>query len=327
MDLYKLEIFNKVAMEGSFSKAAKELSLTQPAISHHMRDLEASLHTKLFERGARGVTLTPAGESLLDYTRCILHLVAEAKNAVQQVDSLADGQVRLGATPDAGFYLLPQWMRSFHGRFPNLTTSLMTANSSGIVAALAANELDIGFVDGEVMVSPPLQMIPLQPVQMLVVIGEGHPWWEKTAVPLAELSQYPAVMRPPGSHTHTWLQQLLNQFGITLQVVAEFDNPESLKSAAAAGLGFTILPEFAVRNGRDDERLRALPITGADFNRTLKLIWQEERPLSPAAQAFLIHLSDQFPVLARFAQTSYKIDLGLPSRKVYRASHDCQGCG
>lgn len=312
-------------MEGSFSKAARGLSLTQPAISHHMRDLEASLSATLFERGPRGVTLTPAGESLLDYTRCILHLVAEAQNAVQQVDALADGQVRLGATPDAGFYLLPQWMQSFHGRFPNLTTALTTADSSGIVAALTANDLDVGFVEGEVTVSPPLQMAALQPVRLLAVFGEGHAWQGETAVAIQDLAHHPAVLRPPGSHSRAWIEQTLSQHNIHLQVVAEFDNPESLKSAAASGLGFTILPEWAAANGGD--KLHALPITGADLNRTLKLIWQEERPLSRAAQAFLIHLSDQFPVLARFAQTSYKLDLGLPSRRSYRASHDCKTCG
>ncbi|MCA9935521.1 MAG: LysR family transcriptional regulator [Ardenticatenaceae bacterium] len=324
IDLYKLEIFNAVAMEGSFSQAARKLTLTQPAISHHMRDLEASLNTTLFERGARGVTLTPAGESLLDYTRCILQLVAEAQNAVQQVDALANGQVRLGATPDAGFYLLPQWMQSFHGRFPSLTTSLMTANSSRIVTAVAANELDIGFVEGEVSVAPPLQMAVLQPVQLLAVMGEQHAWWGETAVSIHDLANHPAVLRPPGSHTHTWIQRVLSQHNITLHVVAEFDNPESLKSAVAAGLGFTILPEWAVANG--NERLQALPITGANFSRTLKLVWQEERPLTRPSQAFLIHLSDQFPTLTRFAQTNYKIDLGLPSRRAYRASHDCKAC-
>ena len=323
IDLYKLEIFNSVAMEGSFSKAARGLSLTQPAISHHMRDLEASLNATLFDRGPRGVTLTPAGESLLDYTRCILHLVAEAQNAVQQVDALAGGQVRLGATPDAGFYLLPQWMQSFHGRFPKLTTSLATADSSGIVAALTANELDVGFVEGEVTVGPPLQMVALQPVRLLVVFGEGHAWQGLTAVSVQDLANYPAVLRPSGSHSRAWIERVLG--GVALQVVAEFDNPESLKSAAASGLGFTILPEWAIAN--DGDRLRALPITGADFDRTLKLVWQEERPLTRPSQAFLIHLSDQFPVLARFAQTGYKLDLGLPSRRAYRASHDCQTCG
>jgi DNA-binding transcriptional LysR family regulator len=163
-------------------------------------------------------------------------------------------------------------------------------------------------------------------MQLLVVVGEGHAWWGETAVPVQALADYPAVLRPPGSHTHAWIQRVLSQHNVALQMVAEFDNPESLKSAAAAGLGFTILPEWAIANG-DSDRLRALPITGANFNRSLKLVWQEERPLTRPSQAFLIHLSDQFPTLARFAQTSYKVDLGLPSRRAYRASHECRTCG
>lgn len=92
LSLYKLEIFNTVAIEGSFSKAADRLLLTQPAISQHIRDLENSLGRTLFERGNRGVMLTAAGETLLDYTRCILRMVTDAENALANLSEIKSGQ-------------------------------------------------------------------------------------------------------------------------------------------------------------------------------------------------------------------------------------------
>ena len=96
LNLYKLEIFALVAKSGSFSRAAEQLLLTQPAVSQHVQDLEASVGAPLFVRGRRGATLTPAGEKLLDYTQRIFALVAEAENAVTDVTRLAGGMVRVG---------------------------------------------------------------------------------------------------------------------------------------------------------------------------------------------------------------------------------------
>jgi DNA-binding transcriptional LysR family regulator len=99
LSLYKLEIFAAVVHAGSFSAASDRLFMTQPAVSQHIQTLEASLGTTLFVRGRRGVSLTPAGESLYGYTLQILRLVAEAESAVTDVENLAEGQIQIGATP------------------------------------------------------------------------------------------------------------------------------------------------------------------------------------------------------------------------------------
>ncbi len=106
LNLHKLEIFATVVRVGSFSAAAEQLLMTQPAVSQHIQDLEASLGTRLFERGRRGVTLTAAGEKLHDYTRTILQLVSEAENAVTDVEHLTSGEIVVGATPGVSVYLL-----------------------------------------------------------------------------------------------------------------------------------------------------------------------------------------------------------------------------
>ena len=113
LDLHKLDIFATVARTGSFSAAAEQLLLSQPAVSQHVHDLEASLGTRLFARGRRGVTLTPAGVQLHDYTQAIFRLVAEAESAVTDVANLAAGQLAIGATPGVSVYLLPEPIQEF----------------------------------------------------------------------------------------------------------------------------------------------------------------------------------------------------------------------
>ena len=166
LNLYKLEIFNTVAMEGNFSRAAERLLLTQPAVSQHMRDLEEILGTELFVRGPRGVRLTAAGETLLDYTRCILRLLSEAENAVANLQGLQNGQILIGSTPGASVYLLPVWIQAFHQRFPDLTILLRTDVTPSLAAELKAGRIDLAFVEGEIDVEPPMKALVLRDIPL-----------------------------------------------------------------------------------------------------------------------------------------------------------------
>lgn len=322
LSLYKLEIFNAVAMEGSFSKAAQRLLLTQPAVSQHIRDLEVSLHVELFERGNRGVKLTSAGETLLDYTRCILRMLAEAEEAVRGVQDVAEGVLSVGATPGPAIYLLPAWIQSFHARFPGVTVSLNTDTTGVVASDLLAQRAELGFVEGEQEVAFPLNSLPLREIRLYLVVGLQHPWREHGSVPIEALGGQPFVTRPPGSQTRQWIEQVFNRYGVTPRVVAEFDHPEAIRQAVASGLGVTILPEWGLENG--DSRLMALSIEGVKLQRTLRLMWNESVPLKPAARAFLSTLTETFPQLAQIAISSSQPFPILPERGNYKASLSCK---
>jgi len=324
LDLYKLEIFNNVAIEGSFSRAAASMSLSQPAVSQHMRDLEASLGVELFVRGYRGVTLTAPGETLLDYTRCILRLLGEAENAIRHLNQLEAGQIALGATPGAGVYLLPAWVQAFHERFPNLATSLRTDTTSQILQAIRERELELGFVEGEFSAQPPLHSQVLRNIDLFVVVPRGHAWWSRQVIQLQELQDQAFISRPVGSHTRTWIDQALNNAAVQPHIVAEFDNPEAIKQAVASGMGVTILPEWGLRASGAENELRSLPVQGVDLRRTLKLVWNEETPFKPAVRAFLALLMDEFPQLTQLVAIEDGLPAALPRREAYRASLICK---
>lgn len=301
LSLYKLEIFATVVQTGSFSAAADRLLMTQPAVSQHIHDLEASLGARLFQRGRRGVSLTPAGETLHTYTREILRLLAEAENAVTDVQHLANGQVTVAATPGVGVYLLPDWTQAFRQHYANLTVTVQTGTTPQIIAGLRGGRMDLGIIEGELdegIDQEGIGVLELEVNEQFVIVGSKHPWWQREAVRLAELGGQSMVMRQRNSQTRIWLDGELQRAGVLVQVAAEFDNVESIKRAVAKGKDITILPEYVVRNELEMGLLRALPVADKPLQRTLKLVWNQQAFFTPVTRTFLRFLTCYLPALS-----------------------------
>ncbi|MGQ9908540.1 MAG: LysR family transcriptional regulator [Candidatus Flexifilum sp.] len=296
IDLHKLHIFHIVAREGSFSAAAGRLFITQSAVSQHMKDLEIGLGQPLFQRGWRGVRLTPAGEVLADYAARIFALIAEAESALSDVQNLESGKVVIGATPGVSAYLAPGWVAQFRARYPRLTVSVSTGVTGQIAADVLAGRLDLGLIEGELDDAPPrLTYCVLEQVEQMVVVGEGHPLWDVPSVSPADLRAHSIITRQTGSQTRSWLEQALRQQGIEPQISAEFDNLESIKRAVAAGGCLTLLPAYVVADEVARGLLRTIPVEGTPFTRELKLIWTRGTPFSPPARAFISVLAQLYP--------------------------------
>ncbi|MCB0062737.1 MAG: LysR family transcriptional regulator [Caldilineaceae bacterium] len=305
LDLHKLEIFQRVVREGSFSRAAETLFMTQPAVSQHIQDLETQLGTQLFLRERRGVSLTPEGETLHSYTLKILQLMAEAENAITDVRKLATGQLTLGATPGVSIYLLPDDIQAFRAQYPQLSVTLQTGITPQIVQELRGGQIELGFIEGELdaVTSAQLGVLGLQEVEQHVVVGPKHPWWTRKMVTLGELDRQPFIMRQPTSQTRIWLERVLDANAIHPKISAEFDNVESIKRTVMLGMCLTILPAYVVSHEVATEQMHAIAVENSPLQRTLKLIWDKERHFSPVATAFLRHLSGRFPALTALKLT------------------------
>ncbi len=302
LDIYKIEIFLRVAEEGSFSRAAEQLHMSQPAVSQHILALEQQLGAALFDRSRQGVALTPAGRTLQGYAEEIVRLAAEAELAVTDVRSVASGQVTVGATPGVSAYLLPDWIQSYRERFPNLTVSLQTAITPAIVRAVLARDLALGLVEGDIDDDDRrLGVADLEAIEQLVVVGPRHPWWERAALSLADLDRQPIVMRQAGSQTRIWLDARLREAGAQPRVVAELDNIESIKRMVQRGACCAVLPSYAVRDALEAGQLRAIPLEGARLCRTMRLLWNRAAPLTPVARSFLLHLGAIYPAAGALA--------------------------
>ena len=212
LDLYKLQIFVTVAQEGSFSAAAERLYVTQSAVSQQIKTLEKQLGRSLFQRGRRGVKLTAHGDILLRYSQQIFALLEEAENALVDVENLAEGRLSIGATPGISIYLVPDWVQRFRAQYPQLSVALKTGVTAQIVADVLAKQIDLGFVEGELDDLKPqrLNVIALEEVEQMVIVGFKHPWWDKETVEIADLHQQSFIVRPPDSQSRIWLDQALS---------------------------------------------------------------------------------------------------------------------
>lgn len=309
INLYKLEIFTAVVQTGAMNAAAERLLMTQPAVSQHIHDLEASLGARLLCRGPRGVTLTDEGETLYRYARAIFRLVSEAENAVTDVRNLSAGQITLGATPGVGIYLLPEWIQEFRSIYANLTVGLQTGITSQILTDLRAGRIDLGFIEGELDSTGEawLGVLHLGDYEQMVIIGAKHPWHGRQEVTIDELGSQTFVVRQRNSQTRIWLDDVLRNHGVTPKIGAEFDAMESIKRAVAMGTCLTILPEYVVKSEIELGMLTALPVSGRPFQRTLKLIWNQERFFSPIVWAFLEHLSQRLEVLRPLVESHHTL--------------------
>lgn len=305
LSLYKLEIFSVVVQQGSFSKAAEQLLMTQSAISQHMQDLEAALGTRLFNRGRRGVTLTPSGEKLYDYTIRILHLVALAESDVMDVSKLSGGQTKIGSTPTVGIYLIPEWIRQFRDKYSNLTVSLQTDITANILQAVLRRQLDLGIVEGEIEMDryPNLGFTVLREINMILIVGPNHPWWERETVSIDDLDKQPITMRQPGSQTRIWIDEIFDQYQIQPIITSEFDNPESIKQSVVMGHCMTLLPDYAIERELSAGMVKRVKVDGLSTLRSLKLVWDQQMPLAPIARAFVEFLGTKFPQLLEKAWT------------------------
>ena len=299
-DLYKLNIFEQVVRDGSFSRAGQSLLMTQSAISQHMRDLERSFGTSLFERTSRGVNLTPAGEVVHTYTQQILQLLRQAQHAIDNLAESARGEILLGVTPGVGGYLLPDWILPFQQNHDHLTLTMQTAISSQIVDGLYNEELDLGIIEGELEGSSAnwLGVVELGTIEQMVVIGPQHSWWNRELIQIKELNGQTMIMRQPGSQTRTWLDAKLKEHGVQPQVGAVFDNVESIKRVVARGESIAVLPPYAVHEEVSAGLLQTLSVEERQLCRTLKLIWRQSRPFSLPTLALIRYLTSLWPAVA-----------------------------
>lgn len=299
LDLYKLQIFSVVVQEGSFSAAAERLYISQSAVSQHIKELEASLGRQLFQRGWRGVRLTPHGEILKHYTAEIFALVAKAESALTDIEHLTSGRISIGATPGIAVYLAPDWAQRFREHYPQLTVALQTGITSQIVRDILGQRLDIGFIEGELdeYAQPRLASLVLEEIEQQVVVGFKHPFWERDRLRIEDLRQQALIVRQVSSQSRIWLERVLRQHGIEPVIGAEFDNLESIKRAVSVGMCLAVLPPYVVQAEVEQRLLRMIPIENKPFTRRLKLIWDAQTHFSPITRAFLAELSPRYTAL------------------------------
>ena len=282
MDTQNLSAFLLVAESGSFSKAAKRLHLTQPAVSKRIAQLEAQLSVSLFDRIGRSISTTEAGEALLPHARAVHLELQAAQQSVRDLAGEVRGRLRLATSHHIGLHRLPPLLSFFSKAFPAVQLDIDFMDSEQAYELTLQGEVELAVVTLAPssianIVTRPIWLDPLD-----FMVQQGTQLTRKKALGLKELSQHPAIL--PGLNTYTGqiVKSLFDQRSLPIQIAITTNYLETIRMMASVGLGWTVLP----RSMRDPS-LATLPIRGARIERTLGAIHHEGRSLSRAAQAFI----------------------------------------
>ena len=245
MDLRNLHTFELVARHSSFTRVARELGISQPAVSGQIQALEQEVGMRLLERLPRRVQLTPAGETLLTYTRRMLGLEAEALAALAALKGIEDSRLRLGASPTVGAYLLPRLLSEFKQRYPQARVAAEIAATRRVVELLRLYRIDCALVEAPVEEAD-LVVTTFFTDELVLVVPAGHRWASRASVRPEELREQPLVTREPGSGTRTLIEAALAALGVTVEPSFELGGVEAMKNAVLAGLGVAFLSRQAI---------------------------------------------------------------------------------
>lgn len=283
MDTAALRAFLMVAKAGSFSQAALQLHVTQPAVSKRVATLEAALKTRLFDRVGKSVSLTEAGRVLLPCAQRIVDEMVDGRRALSNLSGKISGLLSIGTSHHIGLHRLPQVLRAFHGAYPDVELDLRFMDSEAACSAVARGELELGIVTLPLEPIKNLVMTPIWDDPLGIIVAPHHPLAKSQRVRPEILAQYPAVLPGQGTYTRAILERAFAPLGVQLPVRMSTNYLETIKMLVGIGLGWSVLPRIMV----SQRELRVLKLQGVDLRRTLGAVHHHARTLSNAAQAMV----------------------------------------
>jgi DNA-binding transcriptional LysR family regulator len=282
MDIAALKAFVTVAETGSFSIAARQLFLTQPAISKRIAALERELKTPLFDRIGHRILLTEAGNALLLKARHILDEIEESRRMVVNLSGLISGPLHLATSHHIGLHRLPPVLRDFSRRYPNVELDIRFMDSEEACTAVAGGGLELAVVTLPEPAPSPLICLPVWDDPMYIAAGRDHPLAKVRSGGLSPLAEYPVILPPTDTFTRQIIEQKFREENLQLKIGLETNYLETIRMMVSIGLGWSVLPETLF----DDELIR-LNVPGFSLQRSLGVVRHRDKTLSNAGKAFI----------------------------------------
>ncbi|OSM06934.1 putative LysR family transcriptional regulator [Magnetofaba australis IT-1] len=281
-------MFHAVAKHLSFTRAAEELYLTQPAVTFQIRQLEEHFDTRLFDRHHNRISLTEAGVVVFDYAERILELYRETEKAISEMTGVTRGVVKVGASTTIGEYLLPRILSDYHERFNDVQVQMTIDNTRTVIRKLEDATIDVGMVEGPVK-NKNIHREPCTEDELLVICPVDHPLLEFDEIPVQKLKEYPFVSREEGSGTRAVITEHLGKAGLNydhLDIVLELGSTEAVKGAVEGGIGVGMVSSASLRKEIKLGSLIPRRIAGVSITRTIHFVHQKQKFRSKAVEAF-----------------------------------------
>lgn len=282
--LRQLKVFEAVARHRSFSRAAEELHLTQPAVSTQVRKLQEHAGLPLFEQLGKRIHLTPAGTQMLESSREIIQKFQEAEEAMAQYKGVSGGRLNVSVI-SAGDYFFPRLLVQFAQRHAGVTFNFVVCNRVELLEQLKDNLTDLA-----VMARPPEDLDtvaePFAPHPYVIVAAPDHPLAKARRIPAARIAREPLIAREQGSDTHNSMVEAFGPHVPDLNVAMEIRSTETIKQAVMAGMGVSFLSAHTIARERAAGSLAVLDVQGFPLMLNWYVVHRRAKRLPPVAQAF-----------------------------------------
>jgi len=293
--LRQLKVFEAVARHLSFSRAAEELHLTQPAVSMQVKQIEEQAGLPLTEMVGKKVYLTAAGEEVARHARRIAQQLREAEESLDAIKGVRGGRLAIGVISTAK-YFAPRLLAEFRRRKPGVEIDLRVHNRETIVRQLADNEIDLA-----IMGQPPQEFATVAEAfadhPLVIVAAPDHPLAQRKQIAPALLGEETFLIREPGSGTRAAMERYFADSGIAPHHLMEMVGNETIKQAVMAGLGLAFISAHTVSLECEVGRIVKLPVVGTPVVRRWFVVHRAEKELLPVAETFRAFLLAEAPAL------------------------------
>lgn len=288
MDLWRLRVFRAVVEQGSFSKAARRIHLSQPTVSSHIKDVEAHYGCRLLDRFEKKVVPTRAGELLYQYAGRLLAVYEETEAALAATQGVVRGKLSLGGSTIPAGYLLPAVIGRFIKDYPEVHVSLKTGDSRQITEEVLDGNLELGVV-GARSTDKRLVQKKLMDDELRLIVPGTHQWAGRRHIDLQDLVKEPFIVRERGSGTLAAIEKKLSEAGLNsrgMNIVAELGSTQAVIQGVKHHMGISIVSLLAVREAEAAGLVKSVAINDISLTRHFYVIRRKGRTASPAGKAF-----------------------------------------
>ena len=278
LDVRQLLAFKTIVETGGFTKAARQLNLTQSALSHQIKTLETQLQTQVFSRVGKRVVMTQAGEVLLRYTGPVLQQLLEARRTIDELQKPGHGRLRTSAATYTCYQVLPHVLREFRTTYPHVEIFVAAEYTEVAVQALFSGKVDLG-----IFVLPPstkgLHVEYLCQDELVVIVAPSHSWARRRRVQWSDLATQVLITYNRASETFQKIQHELQKRGITLQETMEVQHGAAVMEMVKVGLGVALVPRWVVREDISAGVLVGLSLGRSGMKRQWVIAHAKDAPL------------------------------------------------
>jgi len=288
--LHQLQVFLKVTQTQSITKAAKELHLTQPAVSIQLKNLQNQFDIPLTEVVGRKLFITDFGREIAVAAEKIIHEVHAINFKTMAYKGQVTGRLKISVV-STGKYVMPYFLSDFLKTHQGVDLILDVTNKSKVIESLEQNEVDFSLVS---VMPENLQVDTIELMQnKLFLVGNSERTFPLEAHSQAIFENIPLIYREQGSGTRLVMERYIEKHKLPVRKKMELTSNEAVKQAVIAGLGYSIMPLIGIKNELQDGDLQIIPVKGFPILSTWRLIWQKSKNFSPAADAYLTYVQTE----------------------------------